>query len=227
MFICSLTTLLFIQGCDSSKKVITFLAIDNSLSNVSNADNRKKSQEICKSVVKKQSEIDDLTLVEFNSDADDPRPRSLSNSNDDSRASFIRYECSAVAKDPPKGSEPGTDIRPTFQRQFEVIKSNLSSQNQSELKVIHVFVFSADALEGANYQLGDTKAMEFKSSVGKFLGSGNFLMIFINDDTDREKLSRFLKDFVTKYKERLYIGDAKTPQNYQKKISQFYAEARK
>ncbi|MEI6427504.1 MAG: hypothetical protein WCO45_03815 [Pseudanabaena sp. ELA607] len=208
----------------SGKKIFTFIAIDNSRSNVDNEQNRKKSQEICKSVVKKQGVIDELILVEFDSDADNPKPRSLKNSSDDSRTAFIKDECSVVATRASKLADPGTDIKSTFQNQFKSIDPSLSSKTQSEPKIAYVFIFSVDALEGAQYQPENPKVIEFKSSVGKFLESGNFLLIFVNDDTDREKLSRFLKDFVTKYKERLYIGDAK---NYQKKISQIYADARK
>lgn len=223
----ALISLLLLSLYNHPKKVVTNLFVDRSRSNVENEQKRLISQETCKYVVSNQEDIDELAVIEFDSDADSSQ-EILTNSDSNSREYFISSVCKILATKAPKYSVPGTDIMPAFERYIKIInarKPQNTKQDNQHNKNTYISVFSIDALEGATYDSGNTKTEKFKTSVKNFLKSDNFILIFVGDDTDREKLVRFLKDIKDSYPSNIYIEDV-DKKKIKKRILDLYSKLR-
>ena len=237
----AITTICFMGlgliGCNS-KKVITTLAVDRSKSNVNvdaakNKNNRKFVKDICKTVVLEQKSIDTLTLKEFDSETSPAKNGFLEQPNDVKRDNFISENCDKLAADYSESVLPGTSIQPVWAEFFKTYKqrkedkqkndgSNISSESTD------VYIFFVDALEDVpQIKNQDADLKHFKSSIKEFIEDGNFLLIFVVDKKDREKLMKSLSDVMNLPSNQDNKLDIVDVDNFESKIENIYKMSRK
>ena len=217
--------------------MITTLAVDKSQSNVNvtkKKNNREVVQNICKDIVQQQKSIDILTIREFDSDSYTLETGKLTDASNVKRTKFVDNVCIKLATEYSQDALRGTDIKPSwkeFFKAYQLRKENNKINSNQSIESIDVYIFFVDALEDVPIAESSKQKISeletFKSSIKEFIQDGNFILIFVVDKMDREKLAKSLADTINlqfDQESRLNIIDI---DDYKSKIENIYKIARK
>jgi hypothetical protein len=226
--VCLLTITL--AGCNESK-ILTTLAIDISKSNIENLTEHKLLEDICKATTAKLTGIDELTITRFNSN---PTPNLLDTTiqkpNSQQWQEYGEVNCPTLFQDQTSlNAPPGTDIRKPwlsfykgYSERMNLHKNSNSSSVSSSVKSIEVFIALINSLEPVSQSREEfSKLEEFQSSIQKFIDDGNFILIYVSNQADRENLAKDLEDIANPLKRLMFLD-----REYKPKIEAVFTEAR-
>lgn len=227
--VCWLTITL--AGCNESK-ILTTLAIDISKSNIENVSSHKLLEDICKVTTSKLRSIDELTITKFNSN---PTPNLLDTTiqkpNAQQWQEYGEVSCSTLFQDHlPPNVPPGTDIRKPWLSFYKgyTERMNLHENSSSKSNVnssvmpVEVFIALIDSLEAVSREKEEiSKLEEFQSSIQRFIDDGNFILIYVSNQADRESLAKALEAIANPLRRLMFLD-----QEYQPKIEAIFDEAR-